>query len=313
MDEIFLPITNEIFQNILPVYHISNYGHIKSDISRKQSLGAMNNRYNRVKCSLLNKNQKCLCGIDVAVLEYCVFNNIPYHSSYRIEFKDGNPLNLYLENLYEHQYQINFLTPRSSFQNINFTMADYNTDRYRPLYKILDEYWIEITNVELNDVLSGFYISSRGNLYDANRNLLITPSISDNGYISYIYRFTSSSNLLNISAHRIEMKCFCPIDDWDNFEVDHINNNSLDNRLENLRWVTPEYNEKLRFLENQTRVILTDQQVIAICEAFKSGMSPLEISFYVLHTPYTGNVHSKLMSIYRKKTYKHITQNYDFK
>lgn len=41
-----------------------------------------------------------------------------------------------------------------------------------------------------------------------------------------------------VRVHRLVMTIFCPCDDMDNLEVDHINTIRDDNRLENLKWTS---------------------------------------------------------------------------
>ena len=39
-------------------------------------------------------------------------------------------------------------------------------------------------------------------------------------------------------VHRIVLSTFAPIEGWEVLTVNHINGNCLDNRLENLEWMT---------------------------------------------------------------------------
>ena len=98
---------------------------------------------------------------------------------------------------------------------------------------------------------------------------------------------------------------------WDDYEVNHINNNSLDNTLNNLEWVTKEENERIMLLHSENKKF-TKEQVIAICQAFEKNMSFIEICVHVLNIEYTGNIHWKLSNIKRRQTYKEISENYNF-
>ena len=48
------------------------------------------------------------------------------------------------------------------------------------------------------------------------------------------------------------MLMFAPVEGCDKLEVDHINTNKDDNRLENLRWVT--HNENVQYYHNEQKI-----------------------------------------------------------
>lgn len=93
-----------------------------------------------------------------------------------------------------------------------------------------------------------------------------------------------------VLVHRLVLSTFCPIKNMEDYDVNHINGNKLDNRLENLEWCTRSENIKHSY-ENglQTRVtnphgtyrILNKGDLETIKRLHESGFIDSEIANYL--------------------------------
>ena len=88
--------------------------------------------------------------------------------------------------------------------------------------------------------------------YEVCREGLIRNSknkrIWNSTYNGYVY-VKDKVTRQNFSAHRLIMETFNPIDNMEDYIVDHINGMKADNRLENLRWVSAKGNQMYK-IEN---------------------------------------------------------------
>lgn len=93
------------------------------------------------------------------------------------------------------------------------------------VYKYLPEY--------------NLFIGKNGKVFSPIRNKFIKLHIDECGYLRFI--LGRKPNYCQILLHRLIAQAFVPNPD-NKPEVDHINRNTLDNRVENLRWVTHKEN-----------------------------------------------------------------------
>lgn len=300
--EIFLPINNDIICNIIEgMYEISNYGRLLNKITNK-FIGSYSNKTKRYECSLNLITNTKRYNIDIAKLVYCVFNDILYDGNMKIRFKDNNSNNLLLSNLYD---------TFNTMDNNIISASDYHIKNKNIMCYFIDERWIDITDKEVKNILPIYKISNYGRVYNKQYGSILYNQISYNGYINAIVKSITGS-YINMSIHRTMMKCFHPIQNCDEFEVNHIDSNSLNNNLSNLEWITPSMNEQLMLMNNKNNNKLSIKEVKNICRALECGMSFMEIALYVLNTKYTGRVHANISNIKRRITYTEISKNYNF-
>jgi hypothetical protein len=78
-----------------------------------------------------------------------------------------------------------------------------------------------------------------GDIINVERGCVIEPLVNSNGYLRYC--LFEKGKKKQMFVHRLVAKAFLPAVEGADY-VDHINRNRLDNRAENLRWVTMSQN-----------------------------------------------------------------------
>lgn len=88
----------------------------------------------------------------------------------------------------------------------------------------------------------GYEVSSLGRVksYKQNKEGKIISGSKSKGYIKIDFRI--NNNTVQDLVHRVVLSTFCPVDNWETLTVNHKNGNPLDNRLENLEWMTQSEN-----------------------------------------------------------------------
>lgn len=130
-------------------------------------------------------------------------------------------------------------------------------------YKILTHFKGQQLNTPLKIYKSGKICYMKTQQKSVNRNSLLikTKEIEESvkytpnqdGYYDIVLHANQDwiNNGIHTNHHILVMYAFCYRDDYNNLQVDHINRNRTDNRLENLRWVTHMENQLNRCLESK--------------------------------------------------------------
>lgn len=110
---------------------------------------------------------------------------------------------------------------------------------------------------------NNYYISNKGNVYSKTTGRLkIKNTFESHGY-KRVKLFCNNKSK-NFLVHRLIAEYF--IENPNGYDtVDHINKITTDNRKENLRWMTHEFNSA------RNKVILTDDEVRYIRNNYKRG------------------------------------------
>jgi len=117
---------------------------------------------------------------------------------------------------------------------------------------------------------SKYYISNKGNIINKDTKRILKQSILDKkGLKTKRIRIPINGERKNCIVHRLIAEAFIP-NPHNKPEVDHINRDSLDNRISNLRWATRQEN-----IDN--RGFISIESIKEIIQLNKEGRTENEI------------------------------------
>lgn len=131
-----------------------------------------------------------------------------------------------------------------------------------------------------------YKVSDSGEVFSIKRGILLKPSNSKFGY-ARVTLYKDNGEKHKIMVHRLVAKAFIPNPN-ELEQVNHINENKLDNTVSNLEWCTSSYNinfgsrngvvsEKLRKIKNETTAKPINQINIETNEIVRTWTSIREI------------------------------------
>lgn len=165
----------------------------------------------------------------------------------------------------------------------------------------------------LPEVKDRYYINVKGELFTDNGKTKMKDALK-NGYVKNCLILKNGSQRFYF-RHRLMMICFNYRDDYQNFQVNHLDGNKLNNSLENLEWCTNQENRihavkiglaaSLKGEENPASKLL-ESQVIDIIQDLLN------------HVPYSeickkyNCSKSTVSAIKNKRNWYYLTKNIDF-
>lgn len=137
----------------------------------------------------------------------------------------------------------------------------------------------------VDNTQTNYYITEDGKCLNSQTNKYLKGQISNSGYLNF--NLTLSTGKRRLYAHRLVAEAYIPNPD-NKPEVNHLNGNKLDNRIENLEWTTRAENSRYNTLignnKNVKRVYQFDKdknlvrQYLCINDVQKEGYTVSMIS-----------------------------------
>lgn len=231
-----------------------------------------------------------------------------------------NDVEIIYNNGYTNVVPYAYCNPPHHVYNDIKTDNGYST-KYKPCF------YHDIAYITYPGVKRGVYlITSDGRVFNTITQRWI--SLFDNSGDGHLYvnlyldeTYPHTSNRAHIGIHRLVAYQFCnPPINYEELYVNHIDNNPLNNRADNLEWVTSSANARhaAEILSNgrltyngNNDISFNDIIVTRICELFEKGYSNTE-TMRILGLPINDLTHGKFKDIRARSTWKHISCKYNF-
>ena len=171
------------------------------------------------------------------------------------------------------------------------------------------EMFIDITNNIIPNIYDYYKISNFGRVYNKFTGVFLKPGISGSGY-HFVYLYGNQYKKM-CQVHRLVMMAFYPIQNPENFEVNHKNGNKLDNTVLNLEWCTRSENAKHAYsigLNKNTNQLINHEIAKQVCELILLGYSNNKI-VETIGPPLTTGI---AQDIRAGSSWTNISSSYDF-
>lgn len=168
-----------------------------------------------------------------------------------------------------------------------------------------------------------YYINKEGQIWSTYRNKIMSPHKSKVGYMAISLHVNDDSIIdKRFKIHRLLMQTFKPIENPEEYVVNHLDGDKLNNDLENLEWTTSIKNSNhakengLYKVGNDHPFNKYDSNVITrLCEIMETKFYFKDIvndlySIYSIEIKHKRKFQSTIYNIRQGKGWKHISKNY---
>lgn len=91
------------------------------------------------------------------------------------------------------------------------------------------------------NLIYDYYVRDNGTIYSAKSNKVLSSQLDKDGY-EKVQMMSDDGKRHRYSVHRLILENFNPIEGMENLQVNHIDGDKRNNKLENLEWVTCQEN-----------------------------------------------------------------------